>query len=132
MLRIKLDGSYRSKAGNVTFRYIVTGTPAELAEYKAAQGDFHREDPVKGPLFFTTRFAGNDGKLVITATKKVIADMSAFDAANSLASQYGGNFGQEIAKGMTAALLGSAAVSTSSSAPAVDAPVDAAEDLDKH
>jgi hypothetical protein len=132
MLRIKLHGSYRSKQGNVTFRYAVTGTPAELAAYKAAQGDFYREDPVVGPLWFTTRFAGPDGKLIITQNNKVVADMSAFDAANSLATQYGGNFGQEIAKGMVASLLGNSTAPTASSAPSVDAEVNAEEGLDQH
>lgn len=129
-LNITLQGSYRSKQGNVTFRYAVTGSEADMAAYKEAQGDFHRTNPDGTVLWFTTRFAGPKGKLIITQNKKCIADMSAFDAAASLASQYGGNFGQEIAKGMTAQLLGNGAVSNTPAAEATE--VHDEGDLDKH
>jgi hypothetical protein len=109
-MTIKKLGSYRTTGGKnpgtLMFRYAVVGTPAELESYKKAQGDFHRVDESTGtPLYFTNKFAGNSANLIITAKGRVIADMSAFDAANSLAIQYGGNLGQELAKQAVAQLL---------------------------
>jgi hypothetical protein len=98
-MRVKLIRSYRSKNGNVTFVYQVTGTKEELAAFKESQGEFYREDTTSGaPLWFTTRCIGQTGTLVITTNGNVVPDMSAFDQAASLAAQYGGNFGSELAK----------------------------------
>jgi hypothetical protein len=86
----------------------VLGTQAELDAYKTAQGEFYRtvSETDLRPLFFTNRFAGNTAELIITSKGKIMADMSAFDAASNLASQYGGNLGQELAKQAVAQLLG--------------------------
>lgn len=106
-MNVKLARSYRSKNGNTTFVYNVEGTPTQVAEFKTAQGDFYREDDKTGkPLWFTTRCIGNTGKLVITSKGKVVPDMSAFEQAASLAKQFGGNFGNELAKASVAKLLG--------------------------
>ena len=108
-MNVKLARSYRSKNGNTTFVYNVDGTPAQVEEFKTAQGDFYREDDKTGkPLWFTTRCIGNSGKLVITSKGKVVPDMSAFEQAASLAKQFGGNFGNELAKASVAKLLGNA------------------------
>lgn len=112
-MNAKADGSYRNKKGTLVFRYKVIGTPAEIEAYKAAQGENYRESEDKTPLFFTTRNAGNSVNLIITQGGKVVADMSAFDAAASLASQYGGNLGTELAKQAAAQLLGSSRSSVS-------------------
>ena len=104
---IKLKRSYRSKNGNTVFVYDVTADAKQKAELKTAEGDFYREDEETGkPLWFTTRCVGNRGKLVITSKGKVVPDMSAFEQAASLAKQYGGNFGAELAKASVAGLLG--------------------------
>jgi hypothetical protein len=58
------------------------------------------------PMWFTTRFSGNSVNLVVTSKGNVIADMSQFDAAHSLASQYGGNLGTELARTAAALLMG--------------------------
>jgi hypothetical protein len=105
---IKLKRSYRSSKGNTVFVYGVTAKDNALAEFKTAQGDFYREDEEGNPLWFTTRCVGNRGKLVITSKGKVVPDMSAFEQAASLAKQYGGNFGAELAKASVASLLGNA------------------------
>lgn len=108
-MNVKLARSYRSKNGNTTFVYNVDGTTKEVEEFKTAQGDFYREDDKTGkPLWFTTRCIGNSGKLVITSKGKVVPDMSAFEQAASLAKQFGGNFGNELAKASVAKLLGNA------------------------
>lgn len=105
-MKIKLIRSYKSKNGNTVFVYAVTGTNAQIEAYKAAQGDQYRESEDGASLWFTTRCVGNSGSLIITAKGKVVPDMSAFEQAASLAKQYGGNFGQELAKMAAAQLVG--------------------------
>lgn len=105
-MKIKLIRSYRSKNGNPTFVYGVTGSDADLEAFKKAQGEFYREDEDGTPLWFTTRCVGNTGSLIITTNGNVVPDMSAFDQAASIASQYGGNFGQELARMSAAQILG--------------------------
>jgi len=107
-MKVALLRSYRSKNGNVTFVYAVKGTEAQLEAYKQAQGDFYREDESGQPLWFTTRCIGDNGKLIITTNGNIVPDMSAFDQAASLAQQYGGNFGQELAKATVSKILGGA------------------------
>jgi len=127
-MKIKLIRSYRSKNGNPTFVYAVSGNQADLDAFKQAQGDFYREDERTGsPLWFTTRCVGDNGKLIITTNGKVVPDMSAYDQAASIAAQYGGNFGQELAKQAAMAILGAGnnAASVPASAPMAEAPVDA-------
>lgn len=117
-------GSYRSKNKGVpVFRYEVSGTKEELEAYELAQGDNYRETEDGKPLFFTTRFAGKTVDLIITQSDKVIADMSQYEAAASLAKQYGGDLGAELAKAAAAQLLGgfsTPAVSTPVQTPAGD------------
>ena len=120
--------TYRSRKGNPTFVYAVSCSPAELAEYKKAQGEFYREDEKTGnPLWFTTRCVGENGTLIITTNGKIVPDMSAFDQAASIAAQYGGNFGQELAKQAAMSILGHAPAPVEApveaTAPVVDAPV---------
>ena len=105
-MKVKLIRSYRSKNGNVTFVYSVSGKASDLESYKNAQADFYREDEEGSPLWFTTKCIGETGTLIITTNGKIVPDMSAFDRANSLAEQYGGNLGQELARGAAQALLG--------------------------
>jgi len=119
MLKIKSHRSpYTSPKGNTVFVYAVSGTEQELADFKKAQGDFYREEDGT-PLWFTTRFVGNTAPLVITSKGKVIADLSEYKKAESLVKQFGGNFGQELAKQMISGLTGN------NSNVAQSAPVDA-------
>jgi hypothetical protein len=106
-MRIALKRSYTSDKGNKTFVYAVSGTESQLEEFKVAQGVHYRtDDKTQEPLWFTTRCVGNTGALIITTNGKVIADMSAFDQADSLAKQYGGSLGNELARIAAANLLG--------------------------
>lgn len=118
---VKLKRSYRSKAGNRTFVYGVSGTESELTQFAEIQGEYHRTDDESGePLWFTTKCIGDAGKLIITTNGNVVPDMSAFDAAASMAEQYGGNLGQELAKSAAQLLLGSKAPAAAPvAAPAV-------------
>lgn len=106
MLHVKHSRSYTSKQGNKVFVYSVTGQQADLDKFKTASGDFYRESEDGTPLWFTTRSIGQAGTLIITTNGKIVPDMSAFDAAASLAKQYGGNLGEELAKAAVAQLLG--------------------------
>jgi len=121
-MNVSLQRSYRSKNGNPTFVYKVTGNAADLESYKDAQGEFHREDDNGHPLWFTTRCIGPHGKLIITTNGNIVPDMSAFDQAASIASQYGGNFGQELARMSAASILGTSVPQVeSANAPAASA-----------
>jgi len=124
-MKINLIRSYRSKNGNATFVYGVKGNATDMEAFKEAQGDFYREDADATALWFTTRCVGQAGKLIITTNGNVVPDMSAFDQASSLAAQYGGNFGAELAKSAAQAILGLS--STPDATPAVKA--DASDDL---
>lgn len=108
-MKVKLTRSYKSKNGNTVFVYTAAGTESQVEAYKAAQGDNYRESEDGTSLWFTTRCIGNTGTLVITEKGKVVPDMSAFEQAASLAKQYGGNFGQELARASVASLLGNSA-----------------------
>lgn len=105
-MNITHKGEYRSQKGNTVFRYAVSGNKKQLEAFKQAQGDFYREDDDGNPMWFTTRFVGKTGKLIITSKGRIVPDMSAFEQANSLAKQYGGDLGQELAKTAAATLLG--------------------------
>jgi hypothetical protein len=118
-LNVKLVRSYRSKNGNVTFVYEVIGSKEMIAKYEELQGEFFRKSEEGVALWFTTRCIGNTGKLIITTNDKIVPDMSAFDQAESLAKQYGGNFGAEVAKAAAQRLVSG----SGSNAPA--APEDA-------
>lgn len=108
-MKFKKLRSYKKVGKNgktyTVFVYAVSGTPEQLAKYKALQGDKHRVDEDGTPLWFSTRFVGETGQLIMS-DKGVFADMSEFDAAASLADQYGGNLGQELARAAAGKLMG--------------------------
>jgi hypothetical protein len=106
-MKIKFKRAYtKSETGNKVFVYGVSGTNEELAKYHELQGENYKEDVDGTPLFFTTRSCGQGCDLIITTNNRIIPDMSAFDAAASLAKQYGGNLGEELAKAAAAQLTG--------------------------
>lgn len=121
-MKIKLIRSYRklNKNGQPTtvFVYGVTGTDEQVAAYKAAQGTNYRESDAGEPLWFSTRCVGNSGSLITTQKGTYAPDMSAFDQAASLATQYGGNLGQELAKNAASILFAGASAPVSVAAPA--------------
>jgi len=125
-MKVSLIRSYRSKNGNATFVYGVSGNATDLDAFKVAQGDYYRESDEGQPLWFTTRCIGKIGKLIITTNGNVVPDMSAFDQAASLAEQYGGNFGEQLAKSAAQAILG---VTAPAEVPAEKAKSQESEDL---
>jgi len=116
-MKIKLERTYRSPKGNPVFVYSVTGSESDLAAYEEAQGEYYRTDDDGQPLWFTTRCVGEVGTLIITSNGNIVPDMSKFDQAASLAAQYGGNFGEALAKMTAASILGTS-VSEQPQAPA--------------
>ena len=106
MLQAKLQRSYKSKSGNTVFVYAISGDKESMEQFKTAQGTNHREDDHGVALWFTTRCIGKSGTLIITTTGKVVPDMSEYEMANSLAKQFGGNLGQEIARIQAENLMG--------------------------
>lgn len=120
-LTVKMQRSYKSKNGNRTFVYAVSGKQSDLDAFKEAQGEFYREDDQTGqPLWFTTRCIGKTGELLITNNGNVVPDMSAFDEAASLAEQYGGNLGEQLAKEAAQRLLGNRRASSASTSESKD------------
>lgn len=105
MINVTYKRSYKSAKGNTVFVYTVDANATDAAAYKTASGDYYREEADGTPLWFTTRCIGNEGRLVITSKGKIVPDMSAFEQAASLAKQFGGNFGNELAKATVAQLL---------------------------
>lgn len=100
-------GNYVSRNGNVVFRYKVSGSPESMQAYADAQGSFLTIDDVTGDtLWFTTRFAGDRATVVVTDKGKIYADMTEFHKQASLAKQFGGNLGQELAKVAASKLTG--------------------------
>jgi hypothetical protein len=106
MIKVSLKRSYKSDKGNTVFVYSVSANQADVESYKTASGDYYREEADGTPLWFTTRCIGERGTLVITSKGKIVPDMSAFEQAASLAKQFGGNFGEQLAKASVAKLLG--------------------------
>lgn len=116
-MKIKALKPYRNAKGTMVFPYmVVSGTPKELAAFKAAQGTNYREGNREGtpefgkPIWFTTRFIGDTSTLAVSEKGKIYADTSQLDKAASLAAQYGGNLGQELARQSAALLLGGGSV----------------------
>jgi hypothetical protein len=95
-----------SKTNVPVFVYSVEGTELELARLREVQGANHRTDKeTNKDLWFTTRYAGDEAKLIITQNNKVIADMSEFKKLDSLSKQFGGNLGEQIARQAAAMLF---------------------------
>lgn len=113
-MKVTMQRSYKSKNGNRTFVYTVTGSNAEMEAYKEAQGEYYREDEkTQQSLWFTTKCIGKTGTLLITDNGNIVPDMSEFDEAASLAQQYGGNLGEMLAREAAQRLLGGRSLSSS-------------------
>lgn len=106
-LKVNFLRSYRSKNGTVTFVYKVTGSADAMERYAEVQGNFLRTDETTGDtLWFTTRFIGETGNIIVTANDKIVADMSKYEQAASLCSQFSGVFGEKLAEASIKNLLG--------------------------
>lgn len=98
----------KKETGNNVFVHSVTfANEAEHEIFKTAQGTKnYRVDPKTGDvLWFSPRYHGETFDLIITSNNKVVADNASFAKAQSLAAQYGGNFGQELARASAQSLV---------------------------
>lgn len=130
-LSVQMQRSYKSKNGNRTFVYTVSGKPSDIEAYREAQGEFYREDDkTNNPLWFTTKCIGKTGTLIITDNGNIVPDMSEYDEAASLAEQYGGNLGEMLAREAAQRLLGGRRLSSTSSSPAKDTDDNSDGDID--
>ena len=130
-LSVQMQRSYKSKNGNRTFVYTVSGKPSDIEAYREAQGEFYREDDkTNNPLWFTTKCIGKTGTLIITDNGNIVPDMSEYDEAASLAEQYGGNLGEMLAREAAQRLMGRRRSSSTSSSPAKDTDDNSDEDID--
>jgi adenine specific DNA methylase Mod len=91
MLTAKLAGSYRKAiTGTKVFRYVVSGTDAEVQAYSDAQGDNLRLDEQTGkPIWFSTRYIADNVSLIITTDNNVVADDTELSKLESLVKQFG-------------------------------------------
>lgn len=113
-MKIRFARGYRKEGtGTKVFVYTVTGNQEELEAYKVSQGEYLKEDEKGNPLYFTTNFAGQNAKLLISSKGKAVVDMSAFEQMASLVEQFDGKFADALAKQAVEKLLGSSTPSTS-------------------
>lgn len=83
-----------TKNGKPVYRYLISGTTAELKDYKAVKGEFHRIDEQhKQPLMFTTNYFGKTAELRKIEKQDGTSDFVVNDDEMrmfaSLAKQYG-------------------------------------------
>jgi hypothetical protein len=90
-LTAKLAGSYRKPVtGTKVFRFVVSGSEKELESFETAQGDNYRLDETTGkPLWFNTRYIGDNVNLIITSNNQVVADDTEMSKLQSLVEQFG-------------------------------------------
>lgn len=103
--------NYKNEKGTTVFVYAVSGTDEELETFGAIQGTKLRNDKDTGkPLWFTIRYVADNVALNFNKDEtSVYADTSELDKAQSIAEQYGANFGEILVKQMLGAKAAQAA-----------------------
>ena len=108
-MKIKLLSSYRNGNGNVVFVYRVTGSKSQMNTYIDAQSEYLKYedgDESKSPLFFTTKYAGDTGALVITQSGKIVVDTTEENKLASLMEQHKGTaLGDALAQQLAAKMM---------------------------
>tara|TARA_Y100000385_G_C12617510_1_gene435586 strand:- start:20 stop:418 length:399 start_codon:yes stop_codon:yes gene_type:complete len=88
MLKGKFEGQYRNANGTLVFKYGISGKSDSVEAYEGSKGDYLRHSDQSGsPLFFTTRYTGDNIKLTVTSEGEWIVDTSDIDKMTSLAEQ---------------------------------------------
>ena len=110
-MKIKLLRSYRNSNGNIVFVYRVSGSKSQLLTYTEAQSEYLKyedDDENKAPLFFTTKYAGDNGALVVTSTGKIVVDSTEENKLLSLMEQHKGTaLGDALAAQVAAKMMSS-------------------------
>lgn len=92
-MKIKLLSSYRNGKGNIVFVYRVSGTKTQMAQYIESQGEYLKyedDDDTKSPLYFDTKYAGENGSLIITQKGRAVIDNTEESKIISLMEQHKG------------------------------------------
>jgi hypothetical protein len=100
-MKAQFNGQYRNKKGNLTFRFIVTGTEEELAQYKELQGQYYVENDNGEPLYLTTTYVSDSVELKVSSKGTIYADTSEVDKIVSFAKSQG----IDLSKGLTDKLM---------------------------
>ena len=120
-MKIKLLRSYRNANGNIVFVYRVLGSKSQITTYTEAQSEYLKyedDDENKAPLFFTTKYAGDNGALVITSTGKIVVDSTEENKLLSLMEQHKGTaLGDALAQQLAAKLMQTASKPAPSPVP---------------
>lgn len=99
MLKGKLFDFYVSKNGNDVFKYAVTGTPEEVAQFEASQTVVHKQEGTDAPIYFSPRNGGNTVELGITTNtgKVFIKNLGQRKVLNVIKNNSDNLFGQALA-----------------------------------
>ena len=124
-LLAKSVGQYVNGKGNLVYRYIVTGSKADIERYEELQGpEFLRHDEKTGsPLYFSSKSLGAQCPLVFTQNDKIVPDFSELNHLASLSAQFADTpLGAEIARAAAQKLVGDITGKgrSTSSAPVAD------------
>ena len=124
-LLAKSVGQYVNGKGNLVYRYIVTGSKADIERYEELQGvEFLRHDEKTGaPLYFSSKSLGAQCPLVFTQHDKIVPDFSELNHLASLSAQFANTpLGAEIARAAAQKLVGDITGKgrSTSSAPVAD------------
>ena len=124
-LLAKSVGQYVNGKGNLVYRYIVTGSKADIERYEELQGvEFLRHDEKTGaPLYFSSKSLGAQCPLVFTQNDKIVPDFSELNHLASLSAQFANTpLGAEIARAAAQKLVGDITGKgrSTSSAPVAD------------
>lgn len=106
---------YKKETGRVVYRYEISGTKEELAQYEATVGDNLRLSDDNAPMAFPTRFYGKSVNCFFDANGKFQFDTSKGDQINSLIEQNPGAVGEHLAKEYAKQLLAETLNSTKAS-----------------
>jgi len=115
------DSVYRSKKGTPVCRYIVTGTAAEMKQFKKSQGEYFTEDPAKGVLYFSTTDHGDKVNLIINDAGNCYADNSEQLRMEMQVKQAGGNLGDALASELAKKIVSASSGSRNTTVNASDA-----------
>ena len=107
-MRGKYTGTYISKNGNRVFKYDVTGSPEDIQAFEGTQQKVVINEETGNPIFFSTRFAGDDVELGVSEKQNVYINTEELDKAASLVSQFDGAMADKLADRLLDGLLGKA------------------------
>jgi hypothetical protein len=133
-LKATLNGVY-NRNGEIVNRYVVSGSAADIAEFKKIQGQYFREDTQGRPLYFRPKFdpqgRPHPSTMLIEPNYRGDGFVPVYDtilADAEYAESIGGVVGQELGKALAQELLEKRrALRGNTRTAALDAPVSVAQ-----